>query len=254
MRLSFRLMLAASLTLHVGAGAVLVRRADERVDDPPSTTPVLTGETFDLSESLKATPETVASPSANQDPSPNQDPGADPSPSPRPSPRSRASTSPAAAHSGTLGSTSAAPETFGALGDRSAVDVSVAFTRAFPQAASGDPIWSTVALGSAGQLLVELDLDESGKLTPFVNPTGASVALRQGVERTLALIGTRTFVSTDRAVELRVSATVSADTVHDGLHGDVFAVGGSYSGGEGNAFFALATGRRVDVTVRAIAH
>jgi hypothetical protein len=51
---------------------------------------------------------------------------------------------------------------------------------------------------------------------------------------------------------LRVSATVSNDSVHDGLHGDVFALGGSFSETEGDAFFALAVGRRIDV--RIIAH
>jgi hypothetical protein len=46
-----------------------------------------------------------------------------------------------------------------------------------------------------------------------------------------------------------VVATVTPDSVHDGLHGDVFAIGGSFAGGEGSAFFALAIGRRIDVRV-----
>ncbi|MEO6419365.1 MAG: hypothetical protein ABIP39_08175, partial [Polyangiaceae bacterium] len=48
---------------------------------------------------------------------------------------------------------------------------------------------------------------------------------------------------------LHVGATVSPDVVHDGLHGDVFAIGGSFEGRQGNAFFALAAGRRIDLVV-----
>ena len=48
-----------------------------------------------------------------------------------------------------------------------------------------------------------------------------------------------------------MSGAISTDAVHDGLHGDVFAIGGSFAGAEGSAFFALAIGRRIDVRVRA---
>jgi hypothetical protein len=54
---------------------------------------------------------------------------------------------------------------------------------------------------------------------------------------------------------IRVSARVTRDDVHDGLHGDVFALsGGSFVGDLGSAFFALppsaGPGRRVDVELR----
>jgi hypothetical protein len=46
------------------------------------------------------------------------------------------------------------------------------------------------------------------------------------------------------------------DDVHDGLHGDVFALsGGSFSGEVGTAFFALPAaggGRRIDVELRLV--
>jgi hypothetical protein len=50
---------------------------------------------------------------------------------------------------------------------------------------------------------------------------------------------------------------VQRDVVHDGLHGDVFALsGGSFSGDVGTAFFALpgtaGAGRRVDVELRLV--
>lgn len=44
-----------------------------------------------------------------------------------------------------------------------------------------------------------------------------------------------------------VVGTVSRDTVKSGAFG--FAIGGSYVGNAGSAFFSLAIGRRVDVTV-----
>lgn len=246
MRSAFRVMLAASVALHVGAAVVFTHRSapKEELAAQPSA---LNGETFDLSEAVKAAPAST--------PAQTDDPTGAPDPSPAPGPAAHVtSTAHVAPHAATLsnGATASEPEMFGAVGDRSAADVSVAFTRAFPQAASSDPEWATIALGSAGAATVELDLDETGKLTAFTDPKLASPALRQGIDRTIALIGGRTFTSTGRAVELRVSARVSADEVHDGLHGNVFAIGGSFAGGEGSAFFALASGRRVDISVRAV--
>ncbi len=241
MRSAFRVMLAASVALHVGAAVVFTHRPapSDALTVQPSA---LTGETFDLSEAVKAAPEDLPAPTA------------DPTSATESNPAPGLAPHPAHAAPLTRGATASEPEVFGALGDRSAVDVSVAFTRAFPQAASGDPEWASVPFGPAGEATVELDLDEQGKLTAFTNSKAASPALLRGIARTLTLIGGRTFTSTKRTVELRVIARVSADEVHDGLHGDVFAIGGSYAGGEGNAFFALTTGRRVDISVRAIGH
>ena len=59
----------------------------------------------------------------------------------------------------------------------------------------------------------------------------------------------RSFTATRATTRLHVVATVSQDQVHDGLHGDVFAIGGSFAGTEGSGFFALAIGRRIDVRV-----
>jgi hypothetical protein len=49
---------------------------------------------------------------------------------------------------------------------------------------------------------------------------------------------------------LRIIAKVAPDEVHDGLHGEVFAIGGSFGTAQGSAFFALAIGRRIDVQVQ----
>ncbi len=142
------------------------------------------------------------------------------------------------------------PTLFGALGDRSAVDLVLAFTRAFPQAASADPAWVTAPLGDAGTADVAITLDDTGRIAASES-TGGTTPLRAGVARTLALIGGRVFVARAASTRLRIHATIAADDVHDGLHGDVFALGASVQAGagEGNAFFALAVGRRVDLRI-----
>jgi hypothetical protein len=138
---------------------------------------------------------------------------------------------------------------YGAVGERGAVDIARAFTRDFPQAASADPLWRNTALGAAGTASVLLTLDEAGHLDSARVLGTPTQALAEGIRRTLALIKNRQFVARRKTTKLTVRASVSADTVHDGLHGDVFAIGGSYEGGAGNAFFALNVGRRIDVQV-----
>ena len=49
-----------------------------------------------------------------------------------------------------------------------------------------------------------------------------------------------------KVTKLRLSATVSPNTVPDGLHGDVFAIGAA----DDEGFFALSVGRRIDLRVR----
>jgi len=138
---------------------------------------------------------------------------------------------------------------FGAEGDRSATDLATTFTRAFPQTASADASWASAPLGATGAVDVVLTIDDEGNLTGSEIRGGASPALRRGVERTLVLMKHRTFTAHARTTTLRVSGVVSPDSIHDGLHGDVFALGGSFSATEGDAFFALAIGRRIDVKI-----
>lgn len=170
----------------------------------------------------------------------------------------RAAATPRAASAGTRRPTGDGPgdgdrpASFGAAGDRSAVDLASAFTRGFPQAASADPLWLTAAFGTAGTVEVTLTIDDSGALVDTRSTGSAGDALTAGVRRTLALIRARSFVAEGKETRLRVSATVAADEVHDGLHGEVFAIGGSFDRGSGNGFFALAVGRRVDVRVQVV--
>ena len=104
--------------------------------------------------------------------------------------------------------------------------------------------------GPAGDATVVLEIDESGVLLSTRIEGAPSDALRAGITRTIALIRARAFTASRPVTRLHVTGRVSADEVHDGLHGEVFAVGGSFDGSEGSAFFALAIGRRVDLSVR----
>lgn len=139
---------------------------------------------------------------------------------------------------------------FGAVGDRSAADLARAFTRDFPQAASGDAVWRSAPLGAAGEATVVLTLDDAGHIADVQVLGTASSPLAAGIRRTITLIRGRPFIARSKVTKLRLTATVSPDTVHDGLHGDVFAIGGSFAEGEGSAFFALNIGRRIDLRVR----
>jgi len=257
--------LGLSLVAHgaVAAYFFVPRGASEAAAldrDPP---PQNAGETFEL-----PAPESADTPLANASPSPDSNAAPAPMEFPdapaRPTPPSKAKLAARPSHQGrpsaghappgqadnAPGSTGSAA-LFGAVGDRSAADLAKAFTRDFPQAASGDPVWRSAPLGAAGEATVIMTLDDSGHIADVQivgNPTGP---LAQGIRRTMTLIKGRPFVARSKVTKLRVSASVSSDTVHDGLHGDVFAIGGSFAEGEGSAFFALNIGRRIDLRVRA---
>ncbi|MCA9584312.1 MAG: hypothetical protein KC657_03035 [Myxococcales bacterium] len=256
---------ALVLTLALSAGvhaAVLVRFAIPRAaatGEPAETSPAtpesaepapLFGETFELPAPELADPllggATQEPPSA---PAPDPE-GESPRPQPRPAARALPAPSSAPAAHGEGAAGSGTSSVYGAVGDRSAVDLATAFTRGFPQAASADPVWRTVPLGDAGTGSVRVVLDEEGRVESAEVSGQPSPALAAGIRRTIALLRARRFTSRGRVTVLSFAARITPDSVHDGLHGDVFAIGGSFAGGEGQAFFALATGRRIDVRVR----
>jgi hypothetical protein len=288
MRVSLPLPLGLSLALHVAAGvwAVAGRGASAPVHQG-AVAQTEVGETFDVPDEEPSAPARgqPAAPMANGsgaagaaahgavDPGPSglPDPPRDAEPLPielggqpapqRPPPGHRphrvgvaaaASSSGGQAGGQAGGEEHAPPLVYGAAGERGAVDLATAFTRGFPQAASADAHWLQAPFGSAGEAIVSLDIAASGMLVGHSVGGSPSAALRAGIERTIALIGARTFTSTGAQTRLRVSARVSPDQVHDGLHGDVFAIGGSFAQSVGNAFFALAVGRRIDVRVHAM--
>jgi hypothetical protein len=254
--------LGLSLAAHGAVAAYLLappRLGPTAPLDPP---PQTSGDTFEL-----PAPETADKPLSNASPSPESyaapAPVEQPDAPARPPPPSLGRPAPRPSHVGRPSAGRAAPggaevapgssgtaALYGAVGDRSATDLARAFTRDFPQAASGDPSWRDATLGAAGEATVTLTLDESGHIASVEVGGSPSAALAGGIRRTMALIKGRPFVARGKVTRLRLIGTISADTVHDGLHGEVFAIGGSFADGEGAAFFALNIGRRIDVRVR----
>lgn len=261
--------LALSLTAHGAAlGAFFLPRPAAHVQAPteesaPPEPRGLEGDSFEIpapnaeADDLPQAPN-GASPRAPEPPSPNGPPARA---AHAPSAEGDAPRKPEGGHPGARdaprpagsaegGEGGEGPAVYGAAGDRSAVDLATAVTRGFPQAASADPQWATVPIGPGGEATLVLTLDETGKLQASEVTGSPSPALAEGIRRTLALVRGRSFTARGRVTKLHLVATISPDTVHDGLHGDVFAIGGSYTGNEGQAFFALAIGRRVDLRVR----
>lgn len=260
MRWAFSGTLGLSLLAHGAVAAVLLLPRSVAIPLPHvDPAPELAGETFEL-----PAPESADTPLANASPSPEalaapapiDFPDAPARPRPpetaRPAARPSHQGRPSAGHAasgqtdGTPGSTGSAA-LFGAIGDRSAADLTRAFTRGFPQAASGDAAWRSVPFGAAGEATLVLTLDDAGHIADVQVAGSPSPALAQGIRRTIALIKGRPFTARGKVTKLRLSATVIPNTVPDGLHGDVFAIGA----GDDTGFFALSIGRRIELRVRA---
>jgi hypothetical protein len=128
-------------------------------------------------------------------------------------------------------------------------------TRLIPQVFSGDPAWAHASLGDSGTAELSLGLDADGHVVDPSTTGRASSALLGSLDRALAVLHQRVFTAPSPRARFRITARVTLDDLHDGLHGDVFALsGGSFAGGVGTAFFALpgqgGPGRRVDVQIR----
>ena len=252
------LFVALSLALHAAAYRAALRagEAPHAQAFAPSSQG-LAGETLDVepapaapdeSEESDETPPATTAPRAASPTRPTP-----PAPGPGTPPRA---TGPSAASSAAA-MAAARPALFGAVGVRFASDLATTFTRAFPQAASADPVWPTVPFGATSAAELTLALDDDGHLVRSAIGGAPSAALRRGIERTLALLGSgRAFTAHGAVTRMRIASRVSRDDVHDGFHGDVFALsGGSFSGEVGSAFFALppgagGPGRRIDVELR----
>lgn len=248
---SLALFAALSVGLHVAAFGALDRAArPERATFASEPTP-LAGETLDVEPPAEAAPEPETEPvdelAARSAPLPESRPREHPA---------RSGGLHASASAASVATAPSHPALFGAVGVPYAADSARSFTGAFPQIASADDSWDASPLGSAGAAEVTLVLDDTGHLNASSINGHPSPALRRGIERTLGLLGPRVFTARDAVTKLRLAARVSRDDVHDGLHGDVFALsgsGGSFSGDFGTAFFARpgpSGGRRVDVEVR----
>ena len=229
--------LTASLAIHAGMGGVAyVVSKIPHVDHGVAAKPTFTGETFEIAaESTESRREIVREPT----PETKTDEQAEPVHVARP----RIST-----HGENTTAGAEVPLTYGALGDRSAVDITVALSRAFPQAASPDPEWRTVPLGDAGSAILDIELEEDGTLSRWGLGAGASPALREAVRRAMAFIGSRTFLARGRTTRLHVAAHVSTDATRDGADA-VYAIHSEHDGPSASAYFSLSVGRRVDLTI-----
>jgi hypothetical protein len=255
-RAGFRLPLffLLSATLHAAAwGALTHRFARSPAPTFDTTVQAIAGDTLDIEPQAPA--EEIPVESDREPTPPTPDPGEAPKPHERAG-RSAGATERAPSNTEGAAQAAAQPALFGAVGVRFATDLPTTFTRLFPQAASADPAWLQSAFGSAGVAEVTLVIDDAGHIVSETVGGSPSPALRQGIERTLAAVRARTFTARAALTKLRVTARVQRDEVHDGLHGDVFALsGGSFAGDVGTAFFALpaaGAGRRVDVELRLV--
>jgi hypothetical protein len=137
-------------------------------------------------------------------------------------------------------------------------DLLRSFVRAIPAAASSDPDWATVPIGPAGSAELTLVLDADAKphadsIDPHVPPP-----LRRLIQKTLLVLsgGRFAIASEGPATErLRIVASVTQLAVPpaaDGQSGGVFGLGFEPPNDQrvSRAFFTLASGRHVEVTVR----
>lgn len=232
---TFAICASLSIALHVGFALFMVSPRPREVDIDIEPVPALAGETFEV-------PSAPSDPTSTPTSAPTSIPEA-PTAAAQ-APESRVTR---AARSRGEGRAPEPPKQFGAVGERGASDVVVAFGRAIAQVASADPEWTTTPFGDTGVVDVTLAIDDAGALVRAAIGGGGSAPMRRAVERTIAFVRGRTFTASAPEVRLRVHARTNPDTVHDGLHGDVFAIGASSDGH--TAFFALSIGRRVDMDV-----
>jgi hypothetical protein len=250
------LFVAASLTMHVAIALAVFRSNRAASPDGTKGTETLSGETFELAASLDETLERKPEEPSNAAPAATTETQTATNESapngvraPRAPPRQRHAHALQAATRGAESKGATLHEAFGAVGDRSAMDLATAFTRSFPIAASGDPLWLTAPLGSAATAEIAFTIDATGSLLATHLEGSPSRSLESGIRRTVALLRNRMFTARGASTHLAVRVLVSPDEHHDGLHGDVFALGAGFRGHDGTAFFALAVGRRIDLHV-----
>ena len=133
----------------------------------------------------------------------------------------------------------------GAVGEPGAILLESAFLRALAQVASFDHEWTREPLTKVASISVVATVDQTGHLRATIGST-SSLPLERAVTRVVAQLAPRKLTAHGATTHLTVTCSMHNDEVHDGFHGDVFALGASAQGRGGTAFFALATGRRVD--------
>lgn len=183
---------------------------------------------------------------------------------PAPSSHAPPAAAPDLSHAMAAAADGSAPERggrFGAAGVLPGVrDLAKAFTRALPRAASGDPLWSKLPLGSAGGFHVVIRIDEQRRIES-VKPDEKSLspALQHLLDRTVLMLKAGQF-ALDRNdvtsgneklhVELAISMRARSNQI-DVDPTDTVELGFKPPTRDkpGRGYFTLASGRHVEASV-----
>ncbi|MCU0691737.1 MAG: hypothetical protein MUF54_10080 [Polyangiaceae bacterium] len=153
----------------------------------------------------------------------------------------------------------------GAVGRRGVRHLATAFTRAVPIANAGDPIWRRLPVGDAGQVQVQIVVDDAGHIqaADLLRASTVPAHLRKLVDNTLVMLRAGTFAlayaggvsagSQILRIEVRISRVDGGVAARD-LSAGPFSLGHEppRDGRPGRAHFTLRTGEHVEVTVRVV--
>lgn len=166
-----------------------------------------------------------------------------------------------ASHSSGAQTDAGSPNGFGAAGTAGVRNLARAFTRAVPVAASDPALWQPLPLGPAGDITLAIRVDDDGRIASAV-PQGDQVPAHLGqlADRTVRLLRSGRFALRDGQTgagvqTLRISVTLTQEEVPmPDSPGGAFALGFEppWKGRPGRAYFTLASGKHVEVTVRVI--
>jgi hypothetical protein len=139
-------------------------------------------------------------------------------------------------------------------------DLVRSFVRAIPAAASSDPEWATVPMGPAGtaDLTLVLDSDAKPHVKEPIDPR-VPAPLRRLIQKTMLVLSGGRFAAVGEApgsqrLRIAVSVTQLAPAPASAMQsGGAFGLGFEPPNDQrvSRAFFTLASGRHIEVTVRA---
>lgn len=255
MRRAFTTTMTLSLALHGAVVGVVVASGRTRIPPPPSAheheeaEPIIAGDTFELPAPALGDPSSDPAPEPADEPTPDapSEPSRRTAEVPSPSRSHRASKPAPAPRDGAETDDDRGEGTrYGAVGERSATDLATTFARAFTQTASEDPEWQKAPIGPAGEAVVKLTIDASGRIVDVAVEGTPSAALRSSIRRTMPLVKERLFTARQKTTRIHLIASVSTGEGDDGLESGRYGI--AVHGGR--ASFVLPIGRRIQLRVR----